>query len=228
MKVCTIKMILKRLTFANLNEIYKLTENSIIYNPLWAPLAKWHKDVVEIVHTNFCGPVLKKNLSIAYVDENSGDYLGMTLLHAKRKGFTEDTDKAEEDMWSKMEQKTDGKSAALKDFIFRLRSKVNIFEKYGIDKILQANQLSVHPKYGHKGMATKVMQSSLDVAKENGIPLVAATTASMYVDRSLQKLNIDVIAELRYDSYRYKGEVIFTPEMMAAGHKSFKNVIKLV
>lgn len=87
--------------------------------------------------------------------------------------------------------------------------KPNIFDKYGVDRVLEFRVLSVGSKYRQRGLAFEMCLRSLRLAKQKGIPLVIAYFTSNFSKRVGEKLGFTLESEIMYEDYKFNGELAF-------------------
>lgn len=73
-------------------------------------------------------------------------------------------------------------------------------------------------------MATKLLNQSIEVAKENGFTVLKGDATSLFSQRSLISLGFDTIQELRYDTYVKNDKIPFIN--VAHPHETFKLMTK--
>ena len=69
--------------------------------------------------------------------------------------------------------------------------------------------LSVHPNYRRLGIATKLVQKSIELARSRGFEVVKAEATGKYSQKLYTKLNFDILFEISYNDYKVDGEVVF-------------------
>lgn len=111
-------------------------------------------------------------------------------------------------------------------FLYEQNLEANIFDAYDVDKIFDLRILSVDPKFRGQRLATKLLDKSIEVAKENGFKLVKGDATSLFSQRSLISLDFVTIRELRYDMYEKNDELPLCN--VAAPHETFKLMTKLI
>ncbi|XP_063695620.1 uncharacterized protein LOC134827024 [Culicoides brevitarsis] len=113
-------------------------------------------------------------------------------------------------------------SKALMSYMIEMDSKVDVFEKYGIDCLVELMFIGVIPQYEKRGIATKLAEVAIDIAKglKNGkyldlLPenlknkrpqLVAALWTSKFSQKVGQNLDFTVLHEEPYTNFVFDGK----------------------
>lgn len=113
-------------------------------------------------------------------------------------------------------------SKALMDYMIEMDSKINLFQHFNVDCLLELTFLGVISEYAQQGIATKLCAISIDIAKalkdgknlellkphiKDKIPkLVCAQFSSRFSQRVGQKLNFQTLYEVSHDKFIYNGQ----------------------
>ena len=107
--------------------------------------------------------MIQQGLSLMAVDDKTGQIIGVRLnVPTNRHQMTA--------------QRGNNSAKAIQlYFFFEFASKaVNVCEKYGVENIFSFQVLSVHPNYRRLGIATKLVQKSIELARSRGFEVVKA------------------------------------------------------
>ena len=142
--------------------------------------------------------MIQQGLSLITVDDKTGQVIGVRLsVPADRYQGTS-------------HKKT--YSAKVMD-LFNLfefaNNSVDVYEKYDVDKILEFKALSVHPNYRRFGIATKLVQKSIELARSRGFEVVKVKATGKYSQKLFNNLDFDLLFEKSYRDYNDDGEVVF-------------------
>ena len=69
--------------------------------------------------------------------------------------------------------------------------------------------MSVHLNYRRFGIATKLVQKSIKLARSRRFEVVKAEATGKYSQKLYSKLNFDILFEILYNDYKVDGEVVF-------------------
>lgn len=120
-------------------------------------------------------------------------------------------------------------SKALMDFMIHVDSRINLFEHYDINCILELMFLATLPEYRNRRIGELLISSSLELGRElkhgtnvripvtvhgskeltnnNTVPTIAsAIMTSTYSRRIAMKLNFDRLLETSYDEFEFDGK----------------------
>ncbi|BFG05306.1 dopamine N-acetyltransferase [Drosophila madeirensis] len=156
---------------------------------------------------------------IATDDNQGGRIVGFVLAGSQYPADLEKHRKEAEEM----EQHTWGRICRL---LSKIELEANLFERYGISKLLYSHMTSVGVSMRGKGLGSRLAATLMEVGRAKGFPLMIAYCTSFYSARQKEALGMECIHSLRYADYKdEQGRVIFTP---AAPHTHARiMVIKL-
>ncbi|XP_076033701.1 arylalkylamine N-acetyltransferase-like 2 [Oratosquilla oratoria] len=85
----------------------------------------------------------------------------------------------------------------------------NFFETENVDKIMEFVAVGVDENYGGKGIATKLIQLSMQKGKELGAQLVTVQATNFISQKIFINLGFEVKYVLDYATYEFKGKKVF-------------------
>ncbi|RLU16596.1 hypothetical protein DMN91_010664 [Ooceraea biroi] len=120
-------------------------------------------------------------------------------------------------------------SKGLVDYMINIDSRINLFEHYNVDCILELMFLATLPEYGKRRIGELLISSSLELGRElkhgknvrtpvtvygkkeltnnNTIPtMVSGIMTSIYSQRIATKLHFERLLEVSYDDYEFGGK----------------------
>ncbi|KAH8263361.1 hypothetical protein KR044_007790 [Drosophila immigrans] len=108
-----------------------------------------------------------------------------------------------------MEQNAWGRIAV---FLSVVEREVNIFERYGVSKLLYSHATNVDASMRGKGLGGRLATALIEVGKSKGFPLMVAYCTSFYSARQKKALGMECIYERAYSDYKdAQGQVVFNP-----------------
>ncbi|XP_060530571.1 arylalkylamine N-acetyltransferase 1 [Cylas formicarius] len=162
---------------------------------------------------------LEDGLSVMVTDKDTGKIAGVALNGISRLG---DTEKAIEEL------------TAIENLqyrrIFGLLNDVNkeldLFSKYGIEKIFEIRILSVDSGYRGKGIAKELFIQSEIVARDNGFKLMKTDATSLFTQKVAESQGFHVEKSVNYHDYKDEiGNKIYDTQ---PPHLHYKVMAKLV
>ncbi|KAL5291802.1 hypothetical protein ACFFRR_010908 [Megaselia abdita] len=101
----------------------------------------------------------------------------------------------------------------LMGFINALESKSNVFGRYQVETVMQGHMLSVHRDFRGKGIARKLYEHNMELAKEKGFPIYVCDCSSLFSSRLCEKLGMEQTATMEFHEYcDENGNAYYTPE----------------
>ncbi|XP_034474218.1 dopamine N-acetyltransferase-like [Drosophila innubila] len=164
--------------------------------------------------------MIEQGTCLLAVDENNGGRIvGLVLAGCQ---VPSDLEKHRKEA-DEMEQNTWGRIAV---FLSEIERKVNIFERYGVSKLLYSHITNVDASMRGKGLGARLAAALMEVGRSKGFPMMVAYCSSFYSARQKQALGMECIYEHAYADYKdANGQVVFKP---AAPHTHLRlMVIKL-
>ncbi|XP_044756773.1 uncharacterized protein LOC123315227 isoform X1 [Coccinella septempunctata] len=77
----------------------------------------------------------------------------------------------------------------------------NIFDKYKVHEVFEIANLGVAENSQNLGIATRLVKESKNIAASKGFSILRVDATSFYTARICEKLNMESILEIPYDSY---------------------------
>lgn len=81
----------------------------------------------------------------------------------------------------------------------------DLFSLYKTDKVFEIRIVAVSSDFGRKGLATKLMELSIQIAIQNGAGVVETEAVSEYTSRAATKLGFITLKSIDYATYEYDG-----------------------
>lgn len=89
------------------------------------------------------------------------------------------------------------------DFILETLSKdLDLFGRYNTEKLFHFVLMAVDPRYGNQGLAKKLLQISVDVARKNGAGLVTMEAVNKYALKAGVKNGFEVINSIEFAAFK--------------------------
>ena len=86
-----------------------------------------------------------------------------------------------------------------------LTSDHDLFTLYNTDKVFEIAVVAVSSDYGRKGLATKLMEFSIQIAIEIGAGVVKVEAISEHSAQIASKLDFTVLKSIDYATFEYDG-----------------------
>ncbi|XP_017056599.1 arylalkylamine N-acetyltransferase-like 2 [Drosophila ficusphila] len=155
--------------------------------------------------------MIAQGTCLVALDENNGGRLvGFVLAGAQ---FPEDVEKHRIEAEA-MEKHTWGRICVL---LSKIEIEANLFERFGISKVLYSHITSVDTSMRGKGLGSRLAETLMEVGRSKGFPAMVAYCTSFYSARQKEALGMQCIHSLVYADYKDdQGRPIFTPK---APHK---------
>lgn len=83
---------------------------------------------------------------------------------------------------------------------------LDVFTVYETETIMELNKLAVDGQYGRQGLATKLVELSLCIAKSQGVGAVWTKALSAYTAKVALKFGFVILKSVNYDDFKYDGE----------------------
>lgn len=169
-----------------------------------------------------CMEAAKDGVSIVAVNLATKDVVGVAFNKIQVK--KPPSEKSDFELFSKERCKCKA-SQALLDFMISIDSRMNLFERYDVDCILEVMFLATSPDYGQRGIGELLVASSVEIARQlksgkpvktpvvidgDGSPknsravphLVSAIMTSNYSQKIATKCGFVSLVRVAYDTYR--------------------------
>ncbi|XP_017116548.1 dopamine N-acetyltransferase-like [Drosophila elegans] len=150
--------------------------------------------------------VIAQGTSLVALDEdNGGRLVGFVLAEAQ---FPEDIEKHR----IEAEASRQIGFGRIRVILSKVEREANIFERFGISKVLYSNVTSVDASMRGKGIGSRLAAALMDVGRSKGFPAMVAYCTSFYSARQKEALGMQCIYSLAYADYKDDQErPIFTP-----------------
>ncbi|EDV54592.1 dopamine N-acetyltransferase [Drosophila erecta] len=140
------------------------------------------------------------------IDENKGERLvGLVLAEAQ---YPEDLEK------NRIEAETMEQNFWARTCIFlsEIEREANLFERFGIPKLLLSHTTSVDASMRGRGLGSRLAATLMEVGRAKGFPVMVAFCTSFYSARQKEALGMKCVHSLSYADYKDdQGRPIFTP-----------------
>uniref|UniRef100_A0A1B0AXY8 aralkylamine N-acetyltransferase n=1 Tax=Glossina palpalis gambiensis TaxID=67801 RepID=A0A1B0AXY8_9MUSC len=147
-----------------------------------------HKEVEKL-----CLQVLKKNLSIMATNER--DELAGVILNSP---LTRDDFKKAK--WE-LESNRDETFKKILNFFYSFNLKTDIFNYFKVNKIFNANIVSVDGNFRGKGVSKSLLKYSEELAKENGFEIMKAEATGIFSQKIFKIAGFKLFQEQFYNRY---------------------------
>ncbi|XP_039280447.1 uncharacterized protein LOC120350566 [Nilaparvata lugens] len=99
-------------------------------------------------------------------------------------------------------------SKALIDFMIEMDSFIDIFSKFQVDQVLELMFIAVNPEYRRRGIATSLIDFSLDVIKKenSAIKLASSLATSSFTYKILKKLHFEEVLKKELNDFSFNNE----------------------
>ncbi|KAJ9593489.1 hypothetical protein L9F63_014974 [Diploptera punctata] len=162
---------------------------------------------------------LKDNISlVAFLEEEGqGDkrlIVGVNVLKVDYKDHPENFEKIES-----KKVRSIGQNLAYAGFL------VNVYEIYGVDKLVNALGLCVHPKFRGQGLGLQITKCRFEIMKAVDLKCTLTVFVGTGTQRIALKSGFEVIAEVPSDSYKDEDGSLMYPGLEC---KSWIAMVKIV
>lgn len=83
---------------------------------------------------------------------------------------------------------------------------VDVFAIYETETKMELSILAVDGRYGRQGLATKLVELSLRIAKAQEVGAVWTEALSAYTAKVASKFSFDILRSVNYDDFKYDGD----------------------
>ncbi|XP_076068967.1 arylalkylamine N-acetyltransferase 1-like [Oratosquilla oratoria] len=150
--------------------------------------------------------MISHGVSIMAVDENNdGKLVGVAVNSVKTRGDPPGPD----DFLAWIEPDKDPKMYKIISFLTKLASDIDFFSTYSVNRVFNFDLLNVEKSYGGRGIASMLVQQSVNVAKEKGFSCLTVETTGIFSAKIFSRHGFKTIREVPYSSYRENGYIVF-------------------
>lgn len=129
-----------------------------------------------------------------------------------------------EEATEKLGENEDEQFKKIFNLLYSESLKLDLFNRFDVDKIFEMRILSVDDEFRGQGLAQKLIKYSERLAFENGFKLLKADATGLYSQKCVLRLGFHALSEKRYDScFNEDGTLTFAVE---PPHQSLKILIK--
>ena len=148
------------------------------------------------------------HLSLAFYDRNSDQSL--PIAYAINHHDQIDDSTHSDILYSSLNEKSLYKYDHISNLITKLHENINLFEKFHCKNLFHVYFLGVNPAYRQNKLASQLINSSINLAKEKKFDLIYADVTSNYSLNGFLKYDFQIIKTIEYNSYEnFSGEKIF-------------------
>ena len=90
-------------------------------------------------------------------------------------------------------------------FLDQLAQGVDCYEMFWVDKIFYLVLVSVSNEYGRRGLAAKLVELSIDMAKQKGLHVSTASAVNEFAAKALGAAGFKSIKQLAYSDFEFNG-----------------------
>ncbi|EDW90482.1 arylalkylamine N-acetyltransferase-like 2 [Drosophila yakuba] len=150
--------------------------------------------------------MISQGTCLVAIDENNGGRLvGLVLAGAQ---YPDDLEKhrieaeaMEQNFWGRVSK-----------FLSKIEREANLFERFGISKLLYSHITTVDASMRGKGLGSRLAATLMEVGRSKGFPVMVAYCTSFYSARQKEALGMKCVHSLSYADYKdEQGRPIFTP-----------------
>nr|XP_012215337.1 PREDICTED: dopamine N-acetyltransferase [Linepithema humile] len=170
--------------------IHHLRWNFFADEPLNNAVGLCAKGESQLELERHCLLTLKQGYSRMLVDKK-GAIAGMALNGILKKGEREETER-------RLSELDDDKFKTIFGLLYKVNDKIDLFEKYDVDKLFECRILSVDENYRGKGLASILMADSVETARNAGFKVCKADATGAYSQKVCLKHGFQVEAEIPY------------------------------
>jgi len=177
---------------------------------LWEPLCQFSGESVQQQNEkendeNHLSMIAQGTCLVALDESNAGQIVGIVLAGAH---FPEDVARHRLEAEA-MEQHLWGRSSVM---LSKMEREANLFEHYGISRVLCSEITSVAKSMRGKGLGSRLAATLMEVGRSKGFPAMVAYCTSFFSARQKAALGMQCIYSLAYADYKdAQGLPIFAP-----------------
>ena len=138
--------------------------------------------------------VLKQNLSIMAVSDDTNETMGIRTCRIAKKSDVNDlshvTYENVKDMWT---------------FLCHKDKEMDLFNRFNLEEMFHFVTLAVHKNYRRRGLGFILLSAGVALAKALGFKAVKGEGTSAFSQRIYEKRGFETILEIPYSQYAYKG-----------------------
>ncbi|XP_012278747.1 uncharacterized protein LOC105698783 [Orussus abietinus] len=160
-----------------------------------------------------CLATMKQGYSRMILSED-GTIAGVALNGTLRKGEREEAGR-------KLLELADEKFKTIFGLLYKVNEKVDLFEKYDVQEILECRILSVDSRFRGRGLANVLMADSIEIARRAGFKVFKADATGIFSQKVCAKHGFEMEAEIPYADL----DESIRP---APPHEALKLLVKLI
>ena len=163
------------------------------------------------------------NLTLAFYDKNSSNSLPIAYSINHYDHINDHTHSSDL-LYSSLNEKCSYKYDHISNLMSKLHEDVNLFEQFHCENLFHIYLLGVDPTYRQNKLASRLIDLSINLAKEKHFHLIYAEVTGDYSLNAFLKHNFQIIKTIDYHSYEnIYGEKVFQNIQI---HKGCSIVVK--
>lgn len=147
-------------------------------------------------------------------DHGLKDYLSGCLKHPVSFTVRDATGRLAAIRMNELEERLDGvvvpssakNLALIMSLLGALEADIDLFTKYNTEKILSLAMMAVDKSYGQLGLASTLVELSLEVARANGAGAVKVCAVSEYAAKVAAKHGLETLRAIDYATFEFNGD----------------------
>ena len=126
---------------------------------------------------------------------------------------------------NKLEERTDtvvlpstkNSTTLIMSLLDALEEGIDLFEKYNTEKVFYLAMMAVDKRFGGLGLASKLVEFSLELAKANGAGAVKVCAMSDFAAKAAAKQGLETIRTIDYATFELNGDkpLAYLPELLS-------------
>jgi len=89
------------------------------------------------------------------------------------------------------------------DILHRLCENFDLYELYGVDRVFHLVMVAVSEQYGRRGIAGRLLDLSVRVARRDGVRVVIMKAASVFAAKLAARASFQMLHEILYNEFDY-------------------------
>lgn len=131
-------------------------------------------------------------LRTSTVAETNGEIIGVRLAYPNQK---------ENLVCEAFNKKPTTAYDRLFGFVNALQVKSDVFNKYQVDTVMQGHMVGVNRNFRGKGIAGKLYEENMKLAKQKGFPVYVCDCTSLFSAKLCEKIGMEQIATMEFNEY---------------------------
>ncbi|CAL4159398.1 unnamed protein product [Meganyctiphanes norvegica] len=152
--------------------------------------------------------MIAHGMSLMAIDESpegDGRLVGVAINSVKLKGAVGGPD----DFLNWIDPQKDPKMYRIISFLSHLAEDIDFYGNYSVDKFFNFEMLNVDKTYGGRGLASMMVEQSLNLARKHNFRLCLVETTGIFSAKIFSRHGFKTIREVSYGSLRENGKLLF-------------------